>query len=209
MRSWSPPGLVWGGTGVRGYDAPARIGLVDPGTGEIQAGVESGASERTFQRAEEPGHAGVAEDDDTPGSRWGSRAFSNWLTCRGESETRDHTCLLAVAHHPRATRPVATCAHAELQGHATTSANCGSGPGDHLGTTRPARGRTLPAYRLAAERCGGRLTCRDAYSSVLGVKGSQVQILSSRRGERGRCLARPDTALAAAIGRASDLRRTI
>jgi hypothetical protein len=41
--------------------------------------------------------------------------------------------------------------------------------------------------RLAEERCTACLTCRNAHSSVLGVKGSQVQILSSRH-------CRPDTA---------------
>src|SRR5262245_53984137 len=52
--------------------------------------------------------------------------------------------------------------------------------GDRVGTTRPAWWRTtrLGSHVLIAGiPC---LTCADGYPDVLGVKGSQVQILSSR-----------------------------
>ena len=55
-----------------------------------------------------------------------------------------------------------------------------------MGTTCPARGRTSPTCRLATNNPRVPLSCEDVYSTVLGVKGSQVQILSSRRHD-GRC----------------------
>ena len=174
MRSWSPPGLVWGGTGVRGYDAPARIGLVDPGTGEIQACVESGASERTFQRAEEPGHAGVAEDDDTPGSRWGLSGVSKLVdVSRGVGDEGSHVAARS--------RTSSTCDAsrrdlrvAEMQGHATTSANCGSVLGTIRGDHTPcawsnfARVPTGRRTMWSAFDVQGRLRLRSGGQGVAG-----------------------------------------
>src|SRR3954447_13074442 len=53
--------------------------------------------------------------------------------------------------------------------------------GDHTPCATP----NSPTFGLAGERRIPCLTCRDVESSVLGVKGSQVQILSSRQAGEG------------------------
>jgi hypothetical protein len=69
------------------------------------------------------------------------------------------------------------------------------GLGDRLGTTRHARPRTtLPPWHVG-DTHERQLTCGNAYSAILGVKGSQVQILSARRSYRSPltwCLSRSE-----------------
>jgi hypothetical protein len=54
-------------------------------------------------------------------------------------------------------------------------------PGNHLGTTRPTRGQSPSTSGLMLNECLKLCSCIEVHSTVLGVKGSRVQILSSRR----------------------------
>ncbi|RZU48851.1 hypothetical protein EV385_0580 [Krasilnikovia cinnamomea] len=70
--------------------------------------------------------------------------------------------------------------------------------GDHLGTTRRARPRATCVRSRAPERVASGLTCGNAYPNGLGVKGSQVQILSARPhlgSEQRKCRSEPDVYL--------------
>ncbi len=54
-------------------------------------------------------------------------------------------------------------------------------PWDPFGTTRPARTRALSTTGTTTNTPRAHLTSKNGNPTVLGVKGSQVQILSSRR----------------------------